>query len=383
LGTGSKLGDSTIIYLLNASNGTLAGRYGYPHKKQADNYIPLVGNGLLYMIENTKINALNLNTGAILWSDSVKNATAMHALLHNDTFYGLSYLNATNATVFALDATRQSANFLWQYTLGSNYVNSTTTINYANGLIYINIGDATTTAGGLTVLDAKTGSVKWSTTNQCSVASLKNGIVTSGNSLLDAATGTLTGTIPSSLVLSNTAQSAAILYAAQNIYFTRVTQYAFPATSTTINAYDATTNALKWSVNGGGTYTGLDSSKTIDQILNNQVILKAHLGTSGGKYGFSYVNTYSALDMGTGSKKWTFSTGLSGQNFQIGNTLYSCGTYTLNLAAGLPASSTINAADLNTGKVRWTTNNNLPFAIGGSVAACVSVSGTGYASDIQ
>ena len=377
LGTGSKFGDSTTIYLLNASNGTLAGRFSYPHKKQADSYIPLVGNGLLYVIENTRINALNLNTGAILWSDSVKNATAMHALLHNDTFYGLSSFYLNNMTVFALDATKQSDNFLWQYTLGSNYSNTTTTINYYNGLIYIN------TTGSLTVLDGKTGGVKWSTINSCSVASLKNGVITSGNNILDASTGTITSTIPSSLVVSNTSQTASILYASQNVYFTQLTQYVFPATVTTINAYDAGTNALKWSINGGGTYTGLDSSKTIDQILNNQPILKAHLGTSGGKYGFSYINTYSALDMATGSKKWTFSAGLTGQNFQVGNTLYSCGTYTLNLAAGQPAASNISAADLTTGKIKWTNNNNLPFAIGGSVAACVSVRGTGYAIDIQ
>ncbi|NCD68315.1 hypothetical protein [Mucilaginibacter agri] len=62
--------------------------------------------------------------------------------------------------------------------------------------------------------------------------------------------------------------------------------------------------------------------------------------------------------------------------------MYSCGTFTLNLAAGLPASSTITAADLSTGKIRWT-NNNLPFSIGSSVAPCVSIRGNGYSSDIQ
>lgn len=379
VGTGN--GDTTIIYLLNAANGSLVKKYSYRHNKQVDSYIPLVGNGFLYLIENTKINALNINTGAVMWSDSVKSATWMHTILHDDTFYGLSTIYYNSMAVYAMDATKQTNTFLWQYTLGSSYANTTTNITYYNGLVYIST-NRSSTEGGLTVLDAKTGTVKWTLNTPCSVASLKNGIITSENNLIDATTSTVIGTVPSSLVLSNATQTASIIYANKDLFFTRVSRYANYTTTFKLNAYDVATNALKWSIKGGGYSVGYDTTIAVDQILNNQPIIKTDIGITTGIYGYVYHTIYSALDLNTGTEKWSYGAGFRGQNFQVDNTMYSCGTFTLNLAAGLPASSTITAADLNTGKIKWT-NNNLYFSIGGSVAACISVKGKGYSSEIQ
>lgn len=373
---GTGIADSAVVYVLNATNGNMVNTYRYKRYDQADSYTPLVGNGFLYVVENAKIKALNINTGAILWTDSLKNAARIHNILHDDTFYGITSSGTAGQTVYALNATKQSDSFLWQYPLSSNYANTVTNISYQNGLIYIN------TYNELTVLDAKTGTVKWSLIAPNSVASLKEGIIISGNNLLDAATGAVTGTIPAALLVSNNTQTAALNYATKTLFFTRVTQFGNFTSSSKIYAYDAGTNNLKWSIDAGATATGIYSAKNIDQVINNQPIVKADIGNSGGIYGFSYSTAYTALDLNTGAEKWNFNAGWRGQNFRVDNTLYSCGSYTLNLAAGQPAASTISAADLVTGKLKWT-KNDLRLAVGGPVAACVSVRGKGYAMDIQ
>src|ERR1700742_4238587 len=106
--------NKTIIYLLDAANGSLLTTYSYPPDAQSEWCIPLVGNGLLYAVENYKINAININTGAILWIDYINNDLTALPILHNDAFYGL-YYDSGSEYVYALDATKQSNTFLWKY----------------------------------------------------------------------------------------------------------------------------------------------------------------------------------------------------------------------------------------------------------------------------
>ncbi|WP_316776535.1 PQQ-binding-like beta-propeller repeat protein [Pedobacter antarcticus] len=370
VGTGTM--DSTIIYLLNAATGTLVTKYNYPRDAQSTWCVPLVGNGFLYSVEENKINALNINTGAVIWTDSIKSRYSFPPVLHNDTFYGV-FTNAPglNCVVYGLDATKQSNTFLWQYQL-SDYYKS---INYYNGIIYIS-------GSNLTALDAKTGALKWTLNGPYSLSSLNNGIIISGNTFIDANTGTQVGVVSPSLVVSNNSQTTSIVYATKSIFFTRVTKFMTPLTYSQLNAYDVSTGSLKWNINGGGGYLGSDTLKTVYQIWNNQPILKTTLSLSAGKYGSVKTVNYSELDMDTGQLKWSYTAGFGGQDFTVNNTLYSYGTFTLNLAAGIPASSSIVAADLYTGRQKWT-KNNLYVPNGGSVAVCLLAGGRGYSVYMQ
>ena len=370
--------DTTVIYLLNAATGSLVTKYKYPNNTQSW-CVPLAGNGFLYDVENNKINALNMNTGAVMWTDSIKSYSSSPAILHNDTFYGV-YATGQNSgyVAYALDATRQSNTFLWQYQLGSNYtaINyNTANISYYNGIIYI-------PGSNLIALDAKTGAVKWTLNSPYSLSALNSGIIISGNTFIDAGTGNQVGSASPSVIVSNTAQTTSIIYATTSLFVTKVTQFMTPYTTSQLNAYDVATSALKWSTNGGSTTPNYDTVKTVDQIWTNQPIIKTTFSSSAGKYGDVGSFGYSALDINTGQQKWSYAVGFGGQDFTVSNTLYSYGTFTLNLAAGAPASSSIVAADLYTGKPKWT-NGNLYVADGGSIAVCVLAAGKGYSVYIQ
>jgi hypothetical protein len=315
---------------------------------------------------------LNMNTGAVMWTDSIKSYTSSAPILHNDTFYGL-YTPGPNLpyVVYSLDATKQSDKFLWQYQLSSNYGS----ISYYNGIVYIS-------ADNLTALDAKTGALRWTLNSPYSLSSLNNGIIITGNTFIDAVTGSPIGTVSSSALVSNTTQTANLLYATQSLFFTSITRFATPLSTTQISAYDAVTNSLKWNINGGSHNPSADTVKTIDQIWNNQPIIKTDASINAGKYGAAHLITFSGLDINTGQLKWSYAAGYEGQHFIVNNTMFSCGTYTLSLAAGIPASSSIVAADLRTGKIKWT-DNNLYFADGGLISACVFAGGKGYSVNIQ
>lgn len=370
VGTGTI--DSTVIYLLNASTGSLVTRYSYPHNTQSTWCVPLIGNGFLYNVENNKINALNMNTGAVIWTDSIKSYSSSPVILHNDTFYGVYATGPSpGSVVYSLDATKQSNTFLWQYQLNSGYKS----INYYNGIIYI-------AASNLIALDAKTGALKWTLNSPYSLSSLNNGIIISGNTFIDATTGVQIGTVSPSVIVSNNTQTTSIVYATKSLFFTRVTQFMTPYTNSQLNAYDAVTGSLKWSVNGGSGNPGGDTLKTVDQIWNNQPIIKTAVSIHAGIYGLATSFIYSGSDINTGQLTWSYAAGFGGQAFTVNNTQYSYGTFTLNLAAGQPANSIIVAADLYTGKQKWT-NSNLYVANGGSVAVCLLAAGKGYSVYIQ
>lgn len=377
---GGSLGDSTVIYALNGSSGALIARYGY-RGGTSDWCLPFAGNNILYAARYNSFKALNIKTGAIMWTDSLKSYSSSRPILHDDTFYG-AYASSSGSgfTIYALDATKQSNTFLWQYPLstsgGVDFNNEY--IKYYNGLVYIK------GSSSLIALDAKTGMLKFTINASCSLSALNNGIIISGNSLIDATTGIQTFAAPLSLFVSNSNQSTSLAYVTENMFLTKVTNQIVgssnSASTSTLNFYDRSTNLLKWSIDGGYSAFGYDTTKTINQIYNNQVIMKTAINiyTKDGTY--SRIS-YSGYEINTGHLKWSYAAGYDGQTFTVGNMQYSAGAVIINnYYAPTPAS--VVAADLNTGTIRWS-NNKLYINFLTYDATCLYTAGKSYASYIQ
>ena len=349
---------TTTIYLLDAAKGSSVATYSYPPDAKSLWCIPLVGNGFLYAVESNKINAININTGAVLWTDSVNNDPL--PILHNDTFYGV-YFNTGVDYVYALDATKQSNTFLWKYQEASD--GSDYSVNYYNGIVYIS--KFTNTGSNLTALDAKTGTVKWMINGPYSVSSINNGIILVGNMIIDAASGGQIATVPTSL-----GPAYSIFYASQNLFFTysRTSQL-------NVNAYNITTDALKWTVNAGAINNDTTKSIAQMQIWNNQLIAEtqntvyATIGYQGSIQPIYNGYTLNAWDISTGQQKWNNVPNFVSDFLIVNNTLYA---------------EPIAAFDLYTGKKKWSWSNLYINYYDGSVSnMCVFASGKAYSSHIQ
>jgi hypothetical protein len=347
---------TTTIYLLDAANGSSVATYSYPPDAKSLWCIPLVGNGFLYSAESDKINAININTGAVLWTDSVNNDAL--PILHNDTFYGV-YLNTNTGVTYAyaLDATKQSNTFLWKYQEPSDGFFDYS-VNYYNGIIYIS------KFTNLTALDAKTGTVKWMINGSSySVSSINNGIILAGYTIIDAASGGQIATVPTSL-----GPAYSIFYASQNLFFTysRTSQL-------NINAYNITTDALQWTVNEGAIN---DTTKSFVkmQIWNNQFIAETQNTVYAYNYRGSMYTLYSgyslnAWDISTGQQKWNNVSNVVSDFLIVNNTLYA---------------EPIAAFDLYSGKKKWSWSNLYINNYDGSVSnMCIFTSGKAYSSHIQ
>lgn len=377
---GTYINDSAAVYILNASSGSLVHRYTYPgNGNQFQNwYVPYAGNGFLYTAEKNKINAININTGAKLWSDTLNSTSSYRPILHNTVFYGVCTNSTTsNSKVYALDAIKKSDTFLWEYALAKTAfipVNDDY-ITYYNNLIYVR------DSNGLIVLDAATGILKYKVNSNCLLSSLKNDIIIAGNDLLDAATGNPIATVPLSLLPETATQSSSVLYANKQLYFTGVATYPAIANPTRqLNAYDVATHTLKWSADGGKSVYPDLITKTVDRILDNQVVVKTSITTLNGKYAPTYKNQYSALDINTGQTQWTYDAGYQGQTFALpNNTQYSNGTYFLNNASATPIFTSITAANLNTGAIKWR-NDKIFVGINSTNAICLYTGGKGFSA---
>ena len=62
------------IYLLNGATGSLTTKYNYPAQANINWTYAVAGNGFLYSLDNNKINAIDMTTGAVVWTDAVDNA---------------------------------------------------------------------------------------------------------------------------------------------------------------------------------------------------------------------------------------------------------------------------------------------------------------------
>ncbi|MEO6633104.1 MAG: PQQ-binding-like beta-propeller repeat protein, partial [Mucilaginibacter sp.] len=273
------------IYLLDAGTGQLVTSYHYPTDGHSDFCKPFVRNGLLYDVERDKISAITMNTGVVLWTDSVgMNTDNASIILYDDTFYGITTSHDGTAGgdfVCALDATKKSSAFLWKtpLPLGGNVYNIP--INYYNGLIYVTDQDGSR----LTALDAKTGIVKWAITNNSSTYSLtllNNGIIIVDHTIIDAASGNPTVTVTDPVIPpitpGATRTSSSLEYVTSDLFFVETTQATGSLHWSFLSAIDRASGAEKWRVDFGS-FTGEGASRTsiikwIKSIWNNKLIIE-------------------------------------------------------------------------------------------------------------
>jgi len=387
--------NKTTIYLLDARTGSLVTKYNYPADALSNWCVPMAGNGFLYDVENDKINAVNMNTGVVLWTDSVKNYSPASTILHNNTFYGFYSTGTAGATipsyvVYALDATKKSNTFLWKYQ-ASNLATISISVKYYNGIIYI------TDYGYVVALDAKTGALKWTISNNVySLSSINNGVIIAGNTILDAATGNQTATVPPSPLIPSVGgnQTSFVIYVSQDLFFVKTDQNPALSGSTSyfLSAIDRLTGANKWTVNSGGYASGIqavsgDTSTNIEQVWNNELIVRTLYSEDFGRYGGSTSMSFGALDINTGLYKSTYNVEGTDINYFItNNTMYCSGDNNynpyINQFPKNPVTNYLYAINLFTGAQKWN-NDKLLSGYGGPVYLCVYSSGNGYSPYIQ
>ena len=366
--------NGTVISSYNAATGALINTFNYPHDVKAASYNSClqflslqVGNGFLYDIESDKINALDLNTGAIRWTDSINNNTG--AILHNQTLYGINVggvagfnkIASTTNYVYAVEATGKATGFLWTYPISLSgiaflnvpnmYQNIPTPICYY-GLVYV-MSDAT----HLIALDATTGKLRWTFTfppyaninpyYAFSTPIISNGTIYCSDNLstylLDAATG-----IQKSLLSS----SGVPLAIANNLIIS-------PG-----GAFDITTGSTKWNTTGIGSVFG---QRTGAVIAERDSIFYLY------RPGLSNTNAESlllcALNINTGQEKWVISNYFDTYLYNgviVNNSMY-------------VTTTRIDAIDMYTGKIKWSNNNVPGYSI--DAICVVGASGRAYSSN--
>jgi outer membrane protein assembly factor BamB len=390
--TTSNLG--TTINVLNASTGLLITKYHYPYQPNTKWSYPAAGNGFLYSLENNKINAINMNTGEILWTDTVDNYSV--PVLHEDTFYGVYRVNTTSYGVYAMDATKQAKTPLWKYLAsgsfdtpfpsGENDPPLRSIIKYHNGTLYVSIDQLQVVA-----LDAKTGTLKWeiSTNDNApySLAALNNGVIMAGKDVIDAASGTkIYSASPANVPLVPGTQTvqAAMEYATSELYFVKTYHFNTPASTTFLSAVDRVSGIEKWVIDFGGGFALWDSVNTVEKVWNNHLVVK-HGVKSSSKYGTRTDENFRLLDINNGSIKLKFddpSLGNDLESFIVNNTLYFHKTVKTLGPGNYPTINYLYAIELFTGKQKWN-NDKLVEGYSGAVFSCVYAAGKGFSPFIQ
>jgi len=377
VGTQNTDSNKYTIYLLNAATGQLVTRYNYPGDGHSNFCKPFARNGLLYDVQRDKISAITMNTGVVLWTDTVDmNTDEASIILHDDTFYGIT-LNHDGTSggdfVYALDATKKSNSFLWKtlLALGGNGYN--TPINYYNGIVYVTDMDGS----GLTALDAKTGAVKWNITSNSSsysLALLNNGIIIADHTIIDAVSGsqivTVTDPAIPPIAAGATQTSSSLSYVTSDRYFVETTQAAGALQWSFLSAVDRATGTEKWRADFGSvTWDGANRTETVKSIrfiLNNKLIVEEFTETysaptGGWGSGFpvfvSRTGGFSTLDINTGLFE-----GIAGgeiniadgfiQNDDNGNIVVNNIMYG-NYSPLAGNSINVYATDLSTGQLKW------------------------------
>lgn len=381
------------IYALDASTGSLTTKYHYPFDPRTRWCHPAAGNGFLYSLTNNEINALDMNTGEILWTDTVNNYGI--PVLHDDTFYGIYQVNNTSYGVYALDATKPSKSFLWKYELTGRppYPFPTNqnqplipTLKYYNGTLYLPQGTS------LLALDAKMGSLKWelssANNDTFSLAALDHGIIMSGNSAFDAATGAkIWSASPANVPPVYGPQSlqvAELVYATKEFYFVKTIHFNTPATTSFLSEVSRSSGEEKWVISFGEGYTGADTINVIQQDWNNHLVVKNGVKSSS-KYGTLVFENFKLLAIGNGSEKLNFDDSEQGNDMEsyfVNNTMF---FHKISSTLGpmtIPHINYLYAIDLNTGKQKWN-NIKLLAAYNGDVYSCVFAAGKGYSPFIQ
>jgi outer membrane protein assembly factor BamB len=252
------------VYALNVSTGAKLWSYDTGNEVLSS---PAVANGVVYFgsLDNNMY-AVDAATGAKLWSYPTGWSVSPPTVAN-----GLVYLGAEDSNIYALNASTGA--LVWKYATGGQ-VNSSPAV--ANGVVYFGSTDDNVYA-----LSASTGAMLWSFATRSRVDSspaVANGVVYIGSDdwnlyALNANTG-------AKLWSYNTGNSVDSSPAVANgvVYVSSGNGYVF--------ALNASTGAKLWSYDAGGHVPqGLDSSPTIVDgvvyILGEQV---AESSSSGGNF---------------------------------------------------------------------------------------------------
>jgi hypothetical protein len=376
---------ATTIYVLNAATGSVSAQYTYPATPYTTWSYPAAGNGFLYSLENNKINAINMNTGAITWTDAVDNVSI--PVLHDNTFYGVYQLNTSSYGVYALDATKPTKDYLWKYpTTGTP-----SEIKYYKGTLYVMLDQQ-----HLAALDAQTGALKWSIGNgPYALGALNDGVIIAGKTVIDADSGTEMGTVNPPVIpptYTNNSETSALSSATSELYYVSTDHFNssdFTATKY-ITAINRTTGTTKWQFKyDGGWASSWGITNTITQIWNKNLILK-YQANSSSKYGTTTAESYWIMDGNTGTVKLRFEDAYKGatvSNYIAGNTMYfdkrNVSTlHGLPFGSDFPPANFLFAIDLATGKQKWN-NDKLLEGYTGTAYSCVYTGGKGFSPFIQ
>ncbi|MFD0751043.1 PQQ-binding-like beta-propeller repeat protein [Mucilaginibacter calamicampi] len=377
-------GSGTTINLLNAVTGELVTKYNYPAQLGITWSYPVVGNNLLYAVDNKKISAITLNSGAVMWTVPVDNM--LMPVLHDDTFYGANK-TTTSSGIYALDATKATTTFLWKY----QPVGEPSAISYFNSLVYVLLGPKKVLA-----LDAKTGVIKWegASTDDYSFDLLRYNIITAGNTLIDAATGNQLSTIsPLAIPPTYNAQNTYtnLDFATNDMAFIKTSHYdQSPGLDKYfLSAVNRSTGAEKWRIDYGGGNIGERTSNKVMQIWNNYLLVHHNYYRTASRYGAIYEDGYVLLDLNTGAEKLVLSNGntkgLTGNNIVAGNTLYIYKRFEKTIYAWFDNSEPANylfAVDMVTGQVKWDSSKLLPDGRQ-NLSFCVTSGGKAYSAFVQ
>ena len=243
-------------------------------------------------------------------------------------------------------------------------------------------------------MDAKTGALKWdiSASDPYSLLSLNNGVIVSGNNILDATNGTqitaasAPAITPTYGALTNAVWS--LRYATKEMYFIETEHFnsqTFLATRY-ISAIDRASSTVKWTYKyDGGFASSHGVWNDIVQLWNGKLVVKNIQNSSVKTTTWTY-ERYWLLDVNTGSEKiifdnyWSFGTGSEGviaNNIQYVSQMVDNGTVFTP-----PSGKYLFAVDLANTKQVWR-DDKLLSGYGGAMSVCVFTAGKAYSPYIQ
>jgi outer membrane protein assembly factor BamB len=380
---------ASALYVLNAATGASVTRYTYPANAATTWSYPVTGNNLLYTLQSNTINALNLNTGKLIWTDAIPNA--LTPLLHQQTFYGVRKDGSTSYEAYALDATRQTNDFLWKYKLQAVPVQ----LIYNNEVVYV-LTDAT----HLTALDAKTGAAKWSVAAAAAISlnSINDGAFLAGNTIYNGATGATIGTagtvnIPL-LFGANTIVKSELLYATPTVCYIKTGHYrpwglTYDFKQDFLSLVDIASGTEKQRVKFGNS-AGLGTNiSTIVQMWNNRLVVSQYHQEPASSYGSLISESYGILPADLSAETINFEReqrGISSEYFIAGNSIFYYKVfYPANGIKPFISSVPYQFFTINllTGQQQWNSDQNFDGFNSGTMAACMYAGGKGYSKYIQ
>ncbi|QJD94633.1 PQQ-binding-like beta-propeller repeat protein [Mucilaginibacter robiniae] len=381
---------ATVLFVLNAATGASVTKYTYPADAGTTWSYPVTGNDLLYTLQTHKINAINMATGKLVWTDALNNA--LTPILHQQTFFGVKQENTTSYEAYALDATRQTNDFLWKYKLPGAPVQ----LNYYNGVVYV-LTDVT----HLTALDAKTGTAKWSVAAAAplSLNAINDGAFIAGNTIYNAATGVIIGTAGTINIPlfygAGTIVRSQLLYATPTVCYIKTGHYRPSAYSgydfnqDFLSVVDIASGTEKQRIKFGEGYILVPTTNVITQMWNNKLIISQTHSETAKFYGYLASSRYGILPADLSSELVTFEQeqrGVSSEYLIAGNRIFYFKVYwpASGITPFVPGTPNLFlSVNLLTGQQQWSSDKSFDDTKGPAMSACVYTGGKGFSKYIQ